>query len=1706
MQPTLSLPAASGPSFFFDPGDGTDAQNRCVHRWFERQVRRTPDAAALIHNGRSLSYAQLNAQANLLAQRMIALGVAPDDRVALCAERGFAAIAGLLAVLKAGAAFVPLDTGYPIARLTYLLEDSAPTLLLGDAAGRALLGEAACAGRRWLDLDAALASGERPEHDADPYIAALNERHLAYVIYTSGSTGTPKGVAMPHAPLADLIAWQLAQTVSPQRTLQFAALGFDVALQEIFATLCSGASLVLIDARTRLDHAELIRTVCAQRVQRLYLPYLALQSLAEAFDAADASLADTLGETLQDVIVAGEQLRLTPQIRRLFGRLPQCRLHNHYGPTESHVVAARVFGDGLERVPDHAPIGRPIANARLYLLDASGQPVAPGETGELYIGGGAVARGYLHRPDLTDERFLADPFDPRDGARMYRTGDLARRQDDGDFVFLGRNDQQIKLRGFRVEPGEIEACLSAHPSVREAAVLARDNAAGEKRLIAYLVPARWPASDGFTTDLRDHLLTHLPDYMIPAAVVALPALPLTAHGKLDRDALPEPGDEALVRPAYEPVQGEMETALAALWQTLLAIERIGRDDDFFELGGHSLIAARLLGRLRRRFGVEFPLTVLLTHTRLRTQAQALNESMAQAPAALPPILPGERADTLPLSFAQQRLWFVSQWEGASATYHIPLALRLRGALDAAALRGAFERVFSRHEALRSSFVGIDGVPRIRLLAADQAPPIVAHDLRRSADPQDELSRLIADEIHAPFDLSRGPLIRARLIRIGEDEHVFVLTQHHIVSDGWSMDVLAREFGALYRAFAENRPDPLPALNIQYPDYAIWQARWLDEAHLRPQADYWRQALAGAPALLELPSDRPRPPQQSFAGAMLPLRVDADLTAALERLGRRHGTTLFMTVLAAWSLVLARLSGQDDVVVGAPNAHRDRAEIEPLIGFFVNTAALRIDLSGAPDVADLLARVRGVVLGAQDHQDLPFERVVEIAQPPRRNDHTPLFQAMFAWQGPAPAAFELGALTAEPMELPVGTAKFDLELQLGESADGLVGGLTYATALFDPGTIERHHDYLLAALRAMVADDAQPLAHIELLGQDERALLLETWNATDAAYPDHSCLHQLFEQQARLNPEATALFHDGGLHDGRLHDDELHDGRRTSYAELNTKANRLAHYLIESGVRPDDRVALCAQRGPDAIVGLLAVLKAGGAYVPFDPAHSSERLNRILADADPLLVLGDAAGRRALGDLRGLTWLDLHADRAVWSRHAAVDPRVESLRPQHLAYIIYTSGSTGTPKGVMVEHRNAVQFASSQIARFGVDADSRIAQFASLSFDASIIDLGLSLGAGAALYLPGEAERADAGAYMAWIASNGITHSYLPPAFLQGQTDLPQFERKPTFLVGGETVSPALIRALGRHAKVVHVYGPTETTVLATAWDPPEDMGERDRAPIGRPLANTRAYLLDAQRRPVPLGAPGELYIGGAGVTRGYLNQAELTAERFFADPFDPRPGARMYRSGDLARYLGNGDLLFLGRNDHQVKLRGFRIELGEIDARLTEHPSIREAVTVAREDDPGHPRLVAYLVRSTDPMDDFAAVLRAHLSALLPDYMVPAAFVVLPELPVNASGKVDRKALPPPDGDAFAHRRYVPPHSEIEILVAGLWQDLLKLERVGRDDDFFELGGHSLLAMRLLGRLQSEFGVTVPPSMLFNHPRLSAFAEVVLIAAIQADA
>ncbi|PQQ36224.1 non-ribosomal peptide synthetase, partial [Photorhabdus luminescens] len=1186
--------------------------------------------------------------------------------------------------------------------------------------------------------------------------------------------------------------------------------------------------------------------------------------------------------------------------------LPQ--LVNMYGITETtvHVTYRALTRHDAEQTT--SPIGTRIPDLTLYLLDKYGQPVPLGAVGELYIGGAGVARGYLNRPELTVERFLPDLFSSEPDTRMYRTGDLARYLPDGNLEFLGRNDQQVKIRGFRIEPGEIEARLMEHSAVREAVVLALDDGQ-DKRLVAYVAAE---VDETLVNRLHTHLSAVLPDYMVPAAFVRLDAFPLTPNGKLDRRALPVPGEEDFARQIYAAPLGEMETTLAAIWRELLGVARISRYDNFFALGGHSLLAVRMMNRIAA-LGIELPLSTLFTFPSLMAFAEVMSARFDESGGALPAIVPLSREGKLSLSFAQQRLWFLAQFEGVSETYHIPLALHLRGRLDIVVWQQALDTLFARHEALRSVFVAVDGQPQVKLLSAALGLPMKKYGLRNTPDVDAQLASLSAQEVETPFDLASGPLIRASLIQLADDDHVFLLTLHHIVFDGWSVSVLMRELSTLYTAFLAGQSDPLPPLAIQYPDYAAWQRQWLSAERIQSQSDYWRARLIDAPVLLDLPTDRPRPPQQSFAGALLPVSLDAELTQSLKRLSEQQGVTLFMTVLAAWATVLSRLSGQEDLVIGTPSAGRGRQEVESLIGFFVNTLALRIDLSGTPNVAELLARVRQTALAAQEHQDLPFEQVVEIVQPPRRLAHTPLFQVIFAWQNNENAEWQLPGVAVSPADQFVDIAKFDLELSLSEVDGRIVGYLNYAAALFDQATIERQVGYFHTVLRAMVANPQQTVGKIDILTVAERKLLLETWNATEISYPDYGYIHRLFEQWAEKSPDAIAL---------------VYAGQALSYAELNARANRLAHQLITLGVAPEQRVAICVASSPARIVGLLAVLKAGGAYVPLDPAYPGERLVHILTDAAPTIVLADDTGCAALGEkvLAALTVLDPNS----LPNQPDSNPQVLALIPRHLAYVIYTSGSTGIPKGVMVEHRGLVNLIQEKIVQFDIHPGSRMLQFASFGFDAGVWETMMALCSGATLTIPADTVRQEPRYLWHYLEEQAITHACLTPALFREGTDVPVMTIRPTLILGGEAPSATLLQALSRRATVFNAYGPTEITVCAATWRCPSDYTEGVIA-IGRPTANTQVYLLNTDGQPVPLGTVGELYIGGVGVARGYLNRPDLTAERFLADPFSGEPDARMYRTGDLARYLPDGNLEFLGRNDQQVKIRGFRIEPGEIE-------------------------------------------------------------------------------------------------------------------------------------------------------------------------------
>ena len=1621
-----------------------------LHELFERQVRQQPGAIAVVHE-EELTYEQLNARANQLAHYLRDLGVGPERLVGICLERSVEMVIAILGTLKAGGAYVPLDPAYPAERLQYMIEDSIPLVVLTQSGLKSRLPRV---GAEVIALDEqGPATARQPVEDPDARPSGLTSRNLAYVIYTSGSTGTPKGVMIEHRNAVNFISWAVGAFSQEQlsRSSFSTSINFDLSVFELFAPLASGGTAVLvtnlISAGRSEQHPSLINTVPS-----------AIEALAKAnaIPARTQSI-NLAGEPLQGALV--EALLRSSHVRRIA---------NLYGPSETTTYSTWVVMDKARGFVPH--IGRPIANTRVYILDAYGEPVPVGVAGEICIGGAGVARGYLKREQLTAERFLTDPYSSEPGARMYRTGDLGRWDEQGNIVFLGRNDHQVKIRGFRIEPGEIEAQLLRVEGVRQVAVIAREDSPGDKRLVAYVMSESSPARKLDAAALRGHLSAVLPEYMLPAAYIPLARLPLTQSGKVDRNALPAPDANVYAARRYEVPQGEIEMALARIWADLLKLDRVSRHAHFFESGGHSLLAVQLVSRLQRELECEAAIKDVFSYPVLMDLARVF-ESMPRGKQL--PIMPVSRTQALPLSFQQQQLWLVAQLEGASLAYHMSMALRLNGALDTPALRQALDRIVWRHEVLRTTLQNVAGQAVQCVGPADTGFALQEHDLSGYAAPDDEADHRIREEPSRSFDLERGPLIRGQLLRLSESEHLLSITMHHIVSDGWSVGILFNELSQLYGAYLQRKPDPLEALPIQYADYAAWQRGRAGQV-LQQQGEFWRNNLHGAPMLLELPTDRSRPAQQDYAGARIRVRLSERLSSALKQMSQRHGVTLFMTLLASWAVLLGRSSQQKEVVIGAPVAGRNRAEIEPLIGVFANMLALRVDVNGQLTVSELLERTKAQVLAGQQHQDLPFEQVVEVVQPPRSLAHTPLFQVVFIWHNTPVRQVQTPGLNLTLVDTPMTTAHSDLMLSLSEGLEGIGGLLNYATALFDEATVQRYVDCWACLLESLVKDESQRIGRLNWLPAAERERLLFEWNVTARTYPTDSCVHELFEAQVARTPDGLAVMQ--GTH-------------RLSYSELNAQANQLAHHLRELGVGLETVVGLCVERSAQMLVGLLGILKAGGAYLPLDPDYPPDRLGYLINDAMITVLITQAALVERLPS-QWLRLVEIDTDWPAIARQPADRPD-SGARADNLAYIIYTSGSTGAPKGVMVEHRGVVNLAQAQIAMFGACDSSRVVQFASFAFDASVFEMMMALGSGAALLLPAREQR-QAEALLDYLAENAVTHATLPPALL---TTRPQGERwasLQTVVLAGEAPGIGLIKAFSPHISVFNAYGPTEATVWATTWLRPPGF-DGVTVPMGRPIGNARIYVLDSYGEPVPSGMVGEIYIGGVGVARGYWNRPELTAERFLLDPFRDEPGARMYRSGDLARYRSDGELEFVGRNDYQVKIRGFRIELGEIEARLTEYPGVREAVVIARDDTPGEQRLVAYYTGMELP----ATALREHMKSGLPQYMVPAAFVYLDDLPLTPNGKLDRKALPGPEEEAYASRAYEAPQGSIEQTLARLWSHLLKVERVGRQDNFFDLGGHSLLAVQLISRIRQELQVEVTLSALFEHPHLAALAQCV---------
>ncbi|WP_342161972.1 pyoverdine non-ribosomal peptide synthetase PvdD [Pseudomonas aeruginosa] len=1675
--PLLDAPERRQTLSEWNPAQRECAVQGTLQQRFEEQARQRPQAVALILDEQRLSYGELNARANRLAHCLIARGVGADVPVGLALERSLDMLVGLLAILKAGGAYLPLDPAAPEERLAHILDDSGVRLLLTQ--GHLLERLPRQAGVEVLAIDGLVLDGYA---ESDP-LPTLSADNLAYVIYTSGSTGKPKGTLLTHRNALRLFSATEAWFGFDERDVWtlFHSYAFDFSVWEIFGALLYGGRLVIVPQWVSRSPEDFYRLLCREGVTVLNQTPSAFKQLMAMACSADMA---TQQPALRYVIFGGEALdlqSLRPWFQRFGDRQPQ--LVNMYGITETtvHVTYRPVSEADLEGGLV-SPIGGTIPDLSWYILDRDLNPVPRGAVGELYIGRAGLARGYLRRPGLSATRFVPNPFPGGAGERLYRTGDLARFQADGNIEYIGRIDHQVKVRGFRIELGEIEAALAGLAGVRDAVVLAHDGVGGTQ-LVGYVVADSAEDAERLRESLRESLKRHLPDYMVPAHLMLLERMPLTVNGKLDRQALPQP-DASLSQQAYRAPGSELEQRIAAIWSEILGVERVGLDDNFFELGGHSLLATRVISRVRQEQQLDASLKALFERPVLKAFAQGLERTMD----AVSTIPLADRQQPLALSFAQERQWFLWQLEPESAAYHIPSALRLRGRLDVDALQRSFDSLVARHETLRTRFRLEGG------RSYQQVQPAVSVSIEREQFGEEGLIERIQAIVVQPFDLERGPLLRVNLLQLAEDDHVLVLVQHHIVSDGWSMQVMVEELVQLYAAYSQGLDVVLPALPIQYADYALWQRSWMEAGEKERQLAYWTGLLGGEQPVLELPFDRPRPARQSHRGAQLGFELPRELVEAVRALAQREGASSFMLLLASFQALLYRYSGQADIRVGVPIANRNRVETERLIGFFVNTQVLKADLDGRMGFDELLAQARQRALEAQAHQDLPFEQLVEALQPERNASHNPLFQVLFNHQSEIRSVtpeVQLEDLRLEGLAWDGQTAQFDLTLDIQEDENGIWASFDYAADLFDASTVERLAGHWRNLLRGIVANPRQRLGELPLLDAPERRQTLSEWNPAQRECAVQGTLQQRFEEQARQRPQAVAL---------------ILDEQRLSYGELNARANRLAHCLIARGVGADVPVGLALERSLDMLVGLLAILKAGGAYLPLDPAAPEERLAHILDDSGVRLLLTQGHLLERLPRQAGVEVLAI--DGLVLDGYAESDP-LPTLSADNLAYVIYTSGSTGKPKGTLLTHRNALRLFSATEAWFGFDERDVWTLFHSYAFDFSVWEIfGALLYGGRLVIVPQWVSRSPEDFYRLLCREGVTVLNQTPSAFKQlmavaCSADMATQQPALRYVIfGGEALDlqslrPWFQRFGDRQPQLVNMYGITETTVHVTYRPVSEaDLEGGLVSPIGGTIPDLSWYILDRDLNPVPRGAVGELYIGRAGLARGYLRRPGLSATRFVPNPFPGGAGERLYRTGDLARFRADGNIEYIGRIDHQVKVRGFRIELGEIEAALAGLAGVRDAVVLAH-DGVGGTQLVGYVVAdSAEDAERLRESLRESLKRHLPDYMVPAHLMLLERMPLTVNGKLDRQALPQPDA-SLSQQAYRAPGSELEQRIAAIWAEILGVERVGLDDNFFELGGHSLLLLMLKERIGDTCQATLSISQLMTHASVAEQAACI---------
>jgi len=1706
-------------------------EGKCIHELFEKQVEETPNNIAIVYEEQELTYQQLNKKANQLAHYLRSLGVGPETLVAISVESSLEMVVGLFGILKAGGVYIPLDISHPEKRLECMLEDMRASILLTQTN---LIKKFNMYKGTVVLLD--------KERNNIAQLSTLNPRshvsphNLAYIIFTSGSTGKPNGVMVGHKQLVNLIN-SLGDITSLQQGdsfIQNVPFSFDPSLWSTFWPLTQGAYVLLLDQLKLRESEYIIKLILDHSVKVLNIGPTMFRTLILMEHIKDC-------KTINHIIGGGEEWKYK-DLQDLSENLPSCHFSNAYGPTETTIqVLTWTCKEKLEPLPS-IPLGKPIANVQIYILDTSLNQIPIGAIGELFIAGVGLARGYLNRPGLTAEKFIANSFSHKPGERLYRTGDLARYLPDGNIEFLGRVDDQVKIRGSRIELGEIDLILSQYGDVKQAVVVAREDQPGDKKLVAYVLPQESLLSSlvqdslftsssqelavlsgdtlpALTEALRNHLVRSLPDYMVPSFFVFLNKMPLTPNGKIDRKSLPAP-DLSLrhVGKEYVAPTTQIEQELVKIWSEVLCIEKIGIHDNFFRIGGHSLLATQVISRIRSTYNVDLSLRSFFNHPTILALSQDIELLKTKDLLSyVPPILAQQRPGVLPLSFAQQRLWFLDQLIPDTALYNVPTALRLSGNLNLQNLEDAFNALITRHEILRTIFPVIGGeahqliLPHRTLRLSENL-----QDLSTLPESQQRTSveNLASEEAYTPFDLSSGPLIRLKLLKLSSQEHILLMTLHHIITDGWSMSIFFKELSALYNAYLEGSELDLPPLPIQYADFALWQRNWLQGEVLEAQLSYWKNHLSDIPDLLELPTDKPRPKELTYKGNCYQVTLSKEVKDQLNQLSQEQGCSLFMTLLAVFQILLHRYTGQKNIVVGSPIASRHYKEVEGLVGFFVNTLALKTIFKGTESFLDILYQVKDTTLHAYQHQDVYFDQLVDHLNVTRELNKNPVFQVEFSLDSSlSEAPHFLSGLTVDTISTFYNVSTFDLKVGALEHERGIDIEFKYAIDIFEEETIKQFSSHFEELIKASLNNPDHLIQTLPILTSSEKQQLLVEWNDTKASYPKNKTIHQLFEEQVEKSPDDVAVVYE---------DQEL------TYEELNKKANQLAHYLRSLGVGPDTLVVIAVERSLEMIIGFLGVLKAGGAYVPIDPDYPQERLQFMLEDTNALIILTDTK----VIDKLPTTFARLICLDEEWETISALpSSNLLSLTlPHHLAYVIYTSGSTGKPKGVLIDQGNLLHYINHSKTTYPLSQAGRTLLHSSVAFDMSITSIFLPLVSGNIVQVASSQTQIDSleeiNKEFSQLSFIKLTPTHLG-ALKETLTSHLMDNRERCFIVGGENLlkedlSPWLNNQCFSSSSFFNEYGPTEATVGCCVFkiNGLESISQLS-IPIGRPISNTQIYILDSNQNPVPIGVSGEIYIGGAGLARGYLNRPDLTAEKFIPNPFaneediKENKGLRLYRTGDLARYLPDGNIGFLGRIDDQVKIRGFRIELGEIGATLSQYGDVDQAVVLAREDQPGDKKLVAYVVPqesllsslvqeslfisssqqefavlSGEPLPVLTETLQNYLARSLPDYMVPSFFIFLNKIPLTPNGKIDRKSLPAPDfgGDTDS---YVAPRNETESKLCSIWEEVLGLpsSSVGIHDAFFKLGGNSLLAIRLVSRINTIFGrhIRLQDIMKYNN-------------------